>query len=592
MINKVLRKVKLWTKYIIVILSGRQKKYFCVVLIVSIITALLQMLGVSIILPLVQAMTDMDSAVKSRTILFLSNLLHISNPRMILVMICIITIVVYIVKNLFSIFAIWVQAKFSAKVERELIYEMLDDYVSKEYDFWIENGAIKISRNIQTDTELMKNFLSAILRFLTEVLTAVFIIIWIVFTEWKIAVVLGAISLLAVLLVTRVFHNGVKKCAVIYKEKIYRVHKALIEIAEGIKEIKVLGVQDQFVNEYRNHLFEYQKAGIASNMYNSSPTYFIEMIFMVSIMIFLMIQLELSSSSVNVAALAAAAVAAMRLLPSVGRISNNVNTAMFSEASVETIYQRKITLSSQKKGQSKTDLVDTKVPVFKHELLMRHIQFKYSRGENVLDGLNLSIAKGETIGIIGRSGAGKTTLIDILLGVHKPQSGEVLLDGINITNYENSWCKLVGYIPQSVYVFDRSIKENVALGVPKEKINDAKVIEVLKKARLYSFVQSLENGIETRVGEHGNAMSGGQRQRLSIARALYNDPQIIIMDEATSALDNETERAVMESIEEMRGDITIVIVAHRLTTLRFCDVIYEIKDGGATIRDKEEVIHI
>lgn len=590
MISKAISKIKLWIRYIQVILSVQQKRYFIGVLFITVITALLQMMGVSIILPLVQAMTDIDSAAESRTIYVIRNIFHVGSKNTLLIVICILTIVIYVVKNLFSIFAIWVQAKFSAKVERELIYEMLDDYVSKEYDFWVDNGAIKISRNIQTDTELMKSFLSAIMRFMTEVLTAAFIIIWIVFSEWRIAVVLGIISLFAVFLVTKVFHSGVKRCAAVYKEKIYRVHKSLIEIAEGIKEIKVLGVQNQFVNEYRNHLLEYQRAGITNYLLNGSPTYFIEMIFMASIMAFLMVQLQFFSASINVAALAAASVAAMRLLPSVGRISNNVNTAMFAEASVDTIYQRKI-LFSKREQIVKINKVDIAVPNFQHRLVMRNIQFKYSRGENVLDGLNLSIEKGKIVGIIGKSGAGKTTLIDILLGVHKPQNGEVLLDDVDITKYENSWCRLVGYIPQSVYVFDRSIKENVALGVPKEKINDTKVIEVLKKARLYSFVQNLENGIETRVGEHGNAMSGGQRQRLSIARALYNDPQIIIMDEATSALDNETESAVMESIEEMRGDITIIIVAHRLTTLKCCDIIYEVKDGIAVIRDKEEVIH-
>lgn len=206
-----------------------------------------------------------------------------------------------------------------------------------------------------------------------------------------------------------------------------------------------------------------------------------------------------------------------------------------------------------------------------------------------MDGLNLKIKKGNSIGLIGASGAGKTTLADLILALYTPQNGSICMDGIDIKVLGEEWHRITGYIPQTVYLSDTSIRKNVAFGIKESEIDDDKVWKALEMAQLKDFVEDLEDGLDTRVGEWGVKFSGGQRQRIAIARALYNDPDILIMDEATAALDNETEKAVMESIELLQGLKTLIIVAHRLTTVKKCDKIYEIVGGKAVLRAKKEI---
>ena len=202
----------------------------------------------------------------------------------------------------------------------------------------------------------------------------------------------------------------------------------------------------------------------------------------------------------------------------------------------------------------------------------------------------MKINKGESIAFIGASGSGKTTLADMLLGLFKPQSGSIIVDGTDIYSIPHEWAKTIGYVPQSVYLIDDTIKANVAFGIPEDMVQEDKVWDAISKAQLGDFVSGLPNGINTVVGERGVKFSGGQRQRIAIARALYENPEILILDEATSALDTETENAVMESIDALIGQKTLIIIAHRLTTIRNCDRVYEIKDGIAFERQKEEVL--
>ena len=206
------------------------------------------------------------------------------------------------------------------------------------------------------------------------------------------------------------------------------------------------------------------------------------------------------------------------------------------------------------------------------------------------DYVDLAIQKGQTVALIGESGAGKTTMADIILGLLPPQYGKIKADGMDIFKNMDQWHRDIGYIPQTIYLSDDTIRNNVAFGVYEDEINDEAVIESLKKAQLYEFIEGLSDGIETMVGDRGVRLSGGQRQRIGIARALYHNPEILVLDEATSALDNETEAAVMEAIECLRGEKTMIIIAHRLTTIQNADVIYEIVDGKAEKRTKEQVL--
>ena len=285
--------------------------------------------------------------------------------------------------------------------------------------------------------------------------------------------------------------------------------------------------------------------------------------------------------------LAVFAVAAFRLLPSVGRINEHLATVLYSFPSIDLIYHDlRMTESVQ---DVKND--EPKEWKFEHLLKIKNVSYHYPDAEeNVIEKASFQIEKGSSIAFVGASGAGKTTMVDIILGLLVPQMGKITADGMDIERNISLWQKEIGYIPQTIYLSDDTIRNNIAFGIPEDKIDEEAVQNALHKAQLFDFVDSLPNGLDTVVGDRGVRLSGGQRQRIGIARALYHDPEILILDEATSALDNETETSVMEAIDSLKGLKTMIIIAHRLTTIRNVDVIYEVADGKVIRREKKDVL--
>lgn len=257
---------------------------------------------------------------------------------------------------------------------------------------------------------------------------------------------------------------------------------------------------------------------------------------------------------------------------------------MFNRTAVDRIYsdlKQAENYINGKKSQEKVDEI-----YFQKDISVENLTFSYPKTNNpVLNKISLKIPKNMSVAFIGPSGAGKTTLADLILGVLEPQSGKIMVDGKDIQLGVDSWHKKLGYIPQSIYIMDDTLRNNVAFGIPEEDIDDVKVWKALEEAQMKEFVELLENGLDTNIGEGGMRLSGGQRQRIGIARVLYNDPQVIILDEATSALDTETESAVMEAIESFNGNKTMVIIAHRLSTVRNCDIVYKV-DNHKVVKSK------
>ena len=282
--------------------------------------------------------------------------------------------------------------------------------------------------------------------------------------------------------------------------------------------------------------------------------------------------------------LGAFAMAAMKLMPSANRIVAAINQVVFQEPSlnklivdIEMFEKDEIEYNKYRK-QDKCE-IENKLS-FNNKIELRKITYNYQNSDRlILDDADMVIPIGKSIGIVGASGAGKTTVVDILLGVLLAKKGEILADGINVMNHYSEWLSHIGYIPQSIFMLDDDIKSNVAFGVSKEEQNEERVWKALREAQLEEFVRNLPEGINTQIGERGMRLSGGQRQRIGIARALYNDPDLMVFDEATSALDNETEAAVMDSINSLHGKKTMIIIAHRLQTIANCDIVYKVENG-------------
>ena len=364
----------------------------------------------------------------------------------------------------------------------------------------------------------------------------------------------------------------------------------------GSKEVIVTGRQGYFKKKYINSIEQQNKYTIKIEMATTVPAYIIEMVCVAGLIFAVMGQIGRNGVSAEmVTSLGVIAVAAFRILPSVGVVTSSLNAIRSNIPSFNFAYQTIQKVNELERAlEEKANNEMTEQQAIKREkgkeLTISHVYYRYPNMDHyVLNDINLTISPQRFIGIIGASGAGKSTFVDVLLGLLKPERGQILFDGTDISLLGQEWNKRIGYVPQSIYLVDDDIRSNIAFGIEADQIDDEQVWRALELAQLASFVREQPKGLDSRVGERGVKFSGGQRQRVAIARALYHNPEILVLDEATAALDNETEKALMESIDSFQGEKTLIVVAHRLTTIRNCDCIYEVSDGGIIERSKEEV---
>ena len=572
------------------ILNRRQKILGSIVAIMTVLNAALQTLGVSIIVPFMSAMIDPEKFMSQKYIAVIAKGLHIHEATQLFVILCVIIIVLYLLKDVFCVFQLWVGTKYSYKVQRELATSVLETYMSRSYDFFLNYGTTKIIRDIQTDSYAVNTIIAALISLLTEFLTMLFITIYIFIMDWRMAICIVAMAYICILIFYGYFKSKMRKAGEQGRKLAAESQKVLLEAVEGIKEVQVMCKQFYFTEEFKRIYAKEQKPHITQRLVTESPTYIIEGVFIIGLLSFIAARILIDPDYVKtMPVLASFLMGAVRMLPSLGRISSRLGGLSYDLPSLESVYNN-MKGFKETEGIRRLQLDSGKNIVFKRDLNVQNISWRYLESEqDVLHNLNLKISKGQSIGIIGQSGAGKSTLADIILGLHIPQQGRVEIDGINIFQIPFEYSRVIGYVPQSIYLVDGTVKENVAFGLEEEKIDDNLVWQALQRARLDGFVRECEAELDTILGERGVRFSGGPRHRLAIARALYRQPQILVLDEATSALDNETESAVMDAIEGLYGSITMIIIAHRLTTVKKCDDIYEIKNGIAVRRDKSEL---
>ncbi len=400
-----------------------------------------------------------------------------------------------------------------------------------------------------------------------------------------------ALLLVVVLLVIKYFIKPVMVKAGQDNQDYYSgLYKWIYESVTGIKEIKVANKENYFINGYADCGAGYVNAVQKYNLYNSTPRLLIETIAIAG-MVGYMLVVMLGGTSIAslLPQLTVLAAAAARLLPSANRINNYLTSIAYFEPFLDNvsdnlqteIHDKSISYDSE---DYRTKSEVEKLPVTK-TIRMEDITYKYPGTDKlILDKATMEIPVGKSVGIVGTSGAGKTTIVDVLLGLLEPENGTITADGVDVMTNYRGWLKNIGYIPQTIFMTDSTIRKNVAFGVPEDEIDDNKVWQALKEAALDEFVKELPEGLDTQIGERGIRLSGGQRQRIGIARALFEDPEVLVLDEATSALDNDTEAAIMDSINRLHGRKTLVIIAHRLQTIEKCDMIYNIGDGKATLK--------
>lgn len=593
--GKMVRKVIDSLHKLFQILSRNQKILGIVVLVCSFIAAVLETLGVSVIVPLVNALLQPEQLFENSYITIITDFMGIHTNEGLILLIISAVILVYVLKNVFFIFYAWIKSKYSCKIQRECSVYMMQSYIKRGYSFFLNRNVNELTQGVNGDVNSLYQIINSVLQAVTQLMIVAFICVYMCYADWQIAVgvVLSAIICLLIILVF--FRRRMLRAGSKYRNYSILASQALLQAFQGIKEVLVMRKQKHFVKEFEENTIQRQNATIVQSIGAEIPAYIIEAVCIVGIMAILGIRIVNVSNPENfVAVLASFAIGAFRILPALGKISNSINTISSSIPGLNAVYENIVDARQYNDNFYNAEVEDEEQYrdlTFEKSVNIQNLTFAYnSEQKKVLNQLSLEIPKGKSVAFVGESGAGKSTLADLILGVLTPNEGEVLLDDVNIRKIPRLWGSLIGYVPQGIYLTDDSICKNIAFGIEEAEIDENSVKAALEKAELLDFVQGLPNGIHTKVGDRGVRLSGGQRQRIGIARALYHDPEILILDEATSALDNETEKSVMEAIDSLHGKMTLIIIAHRLTTIKNCDTIYEIVDGKAVKRRYEELI--
>lgn len=565
------------------ILNRKQRYLTFLVFFLTLIGALLEVIGVSAVLPLIQAMIYPDQLRENALVKKLIAIFHIGGNTQLLLLISFGVVGVYLIKNGYLIFLSYVRIKYSTAIQRELGIRIMNIYMKQGYPFFIKSNTNDLYRGITGDVAGIYNILNFGFRLIAESITVVCICIYMFITDWIMAIFVATFALISVLIIMLFGKKKMRKLGEDYRKYDMLTRKWSAQAFQGIKEVLVLNRQEFFINRYRESTTKQQSAMVKQTVAAESPTYILEFACVVGLIFAVAFRTIMGVDNTSfVLNIAAFAVSAFRIMPSLGRIANAVNNILFNIPALNKTYE---TTKMKNVLENRGVILDDKRQgdfSFKKEISLKNICWRYEGGqEDTIHHLNLTIKKGDAIAFIGESGTGKSTIADIILGLFRPQQGEICVDGIDIKKMPERWSKMIGYVPQSVYLLDDTIRNNIAFGIEEDKIDEGKIWDVLEQAQMKSYVEKLPEGLDTMLGERGIRFSGGQRQRIAIARALYFDPDILILDEATSALDNKTEEAVMEAVDMLQGWKTLIIIAHRLSTIKKCNHVYEILDGQA-----------
>jgi ABC-type multidrug transport system fused ATPase/permease subunit len=493
-------------------------------------------------------------------------------------------VVVFALKNITVGFAEYARLRWSYRLAADLSNRLLRHYMSQEYRYFLDVNVQTLLKNVSSETwTIVSGVMIPLLTIVSEVMVGALLYVVLLAVNYRLTLTasagLAAFALLTYAIIRRNMHRvGEER-----ERSLKGIYQDLANALTGIKVIKVMECENHFAGRVAQHVDDYTSGTIYYNTMGVMPRLALEFFAVVGVVVTMMVMLLGGSRSFSeiMPVVSLYAVAIYRFMPAANRVITSRLSIKFNRRALEVVAaDLKTRTGTPGRG------LDSAAPMeFTKSIALRGVTFRYSaeHAEKTIDDFSLEIPKGHTIGIVGASGCGKTTIIDILLGLLFPESGTVTVDGRPLSRADMpSWHELIGYIPQDNFLYDETLLKNVAFGVPDAQIDRRAVEDAIQAAQLQDLVASLPDGLETLLGDRGVRMSGGQRQRVGIARALYRDPQILVFDEATSSLDSVTEREIGKAIEWLGGRKTIVIVAHRLTTVRRCDTIY-VMDRGQII---------
>jgi ATP-binding cassette subfamily C protein len=542
-----------------------------------------EVLGIGLILPFIGVLSNPQVIHENDKLQWLYALLGVRSVEQFLVVASIALLVLYVLKNAYLAVLGYLQYRFVFNKQAALSSRLFQSYLQVPYSFHLQRNS----------SELLKNFATEISGLFTGVLTPLFLLISEGFVLALIVVLLFSLeplvtlgTLLVLGAATMIFHFFLRSTLKASSQK-RALHSGmrLKWVNQGLgslKEIKILGREDFFMRAFEHSSDEYAKASRIFSTVNQLPRLFIETVAISGVlMVVIIILLREMDLRQAIPLLALFAVAALRLMPSITRMFSAVASIRFYLPTVEAVYRDlQLVSGASKEPPSSVPAERVGKPRFAGEIALREVSFSYpdSPGAAVKD-VSLAIPKGSSVAFVGHSGAGKSTLVDLILGLFAPQKGRILVDGNDIQTMRKSWQRCIGFVPQTIYLLDDSIRRNIAFGVEDGLIDDVKVMNAVRRAQLEKLVESLPHGLDTVTGERGVRLSGGERQRIGIARALYHEPEVLVLDEATSSLDSATENEITETLNRLGGEKTLIFIAHRLSTVKSCDRLFFMQNG-------------
>ena len=561
------------------ILDTQKKKEFKILIILMFLSMILETVGIGAMIPLINFFTD-GNILLPYDINLNQTLLNFGIPENnILNFMLIILILIFLIKNIYIGFYSWVESKFAYKIRFDLGVRLFSKYLYNPYAFHLSNNSSNLISKIVQETAVYGSAVIHLSTFLTEVLIIfglITLLLLIKPQETFIIILIGFFF-------SSIYYFGLKNLISRWGKKREATERAKMKsLKQGlgaIKDIIFYNAQRYFIDIFNSDSNDLSKVGFKMYFLGKLPKVWFEMI-AITVMTFVIFFLHLKKvdPSTIIATVSIFLMTSLRIIPSINRILTSLQEIKYSEASFDSLL---IDLAPAKKFPKidKINQSDNKIN-FQKEIKFNDVFFNYSKSDKpVLKNVSLTLKKNEFIGIIGETGTGKSTFVDLFIGLLFPNKGTITVDGKNINSNLEGWKEKLGYVPQNLYLLDESIRNNVAFGYKENELNIAKVASSVEKSQLTKFVKNLKDGLLSNVGERGVKISGGEKQRLGIARALYNDPGILIFDEATSSLDLETEKRILETLIKIKKNKTIIFVTHRISSLSYCDKIFEVQNN-------------
>ena len=563
-------------KKILFLFDYSQKKAAFILFFLLLIGMLLEVAGVGIVIPIVSLLFDQDNDLVAKIFLILSHF-GIHDYYNVIIFVLFLFIIFFLIKSIFMTVLSWVQIRFIYDLKVSISNKLFNKYLSQKYSFHLNRNSSEYIRNINNEVDTLSGTVNFLLILISELLITFGILIFLSILEPKITI--SVILVFAFFggafyyLIRNKSLNWGKKRQYFDGKKIQSLQQAF----GGIKEIKLHNKESTFFQFFSEFNFGSSNMSRNQSFISTFPRFWLE--FIVIICFFLIVYfLKISGEEIQsiTPTLAIFGAAAFKVYPSTNKILNSAQMIKYNVPVINLIY-KEMNLQDLVKDSNNNEL--NKI-IFKKNISININSFRYSdSGNKVLKDVKFEILKGSALGIIGHSGAGKSTLIDIILGLLKSNVELVNVDGLNIHKNIISWQKQIGYVPQSIYLMDDTLKKNIAFGIKETEIKNERLHNSLELSQLSKIIPSLEKGLETFIGENGIRLSGGQRQRIGIARALYSNPEILVLDESTSSLDYKTEKEILDSIKNLKGLVTSIIISHRVDNLKFCDNVLVLENG-------------